>query len=670
MELKVIKGINVKREADFKKLGIFDTADLIRFFPKNYLDLRCRLPLKDAYDNEFALTDGTVISLPNIFTTRSRKNMVKIVCEQDGCTFNVIWFNQPYILKKLQVGKDYLFYGRVSLKRGYTIINPSFEELDKNYRLKGVIPQYPCIKGNISQKVCRDAVKVAINVEKPTTIIPFQLVKKYNLMNLSDAYRTVHNPIDFNSLQTASERIAVEEYFSLISAFKIIKGDNTTVRVNRYNCSKETLLEFISKLPFELTDGQKNAVNEIYHDMKGESVMNRLMQGDVGCGKTAVALISMFIAVESGYQVAMLAPTEVLAKQNYNIVKKYFGPIVTDILTGSLTAREKRLAKDKVRNGFTKILVGTHAILEEDVMFANLSLCICDEQQRFGVSQRSALLNKGNQPDVLVMSATPIPRTLALIVYGDLDITTIKDKPSNRKEVQTNIVPSVKYRDMLQFIVDEIKKGRQAYFVSPKIEGDEEGEMISVTKLYETLSSIMPDVKFALLHGKMKDFEKNAVMQDFKEGKFDALISTTVIEVGVDVPNANVMVIYNAERFGLSQLHQLRGRVGRSDIKSYCFLLSDKESEISKKRLSILTKTTDGFKISEEDFAIRGGGDFMGERQSGKFMHDLGALQYSTEAIFLAKKISDEAFDLKENILEIKKVAIKKYEKLKNITMN
>jgi ATP-dependent DNA helicase RecG len=316
------------------------------------------------------------------------------------------------------------------------------------------------------------------------------------------------------------------------------------------------------------------------------------------------------------------------------------------------------------------ILVGTHAVLQDDVEFKKLSLCVCDEQQRFGVAQRSSLLNKGITPDVLVMSATPIPRTLSLIFYGDLDITTIKDKPKERIEIQTNIVPTEKYNDMLGFINREIANGRQAYFVCPKIEGDEEGAIISVTELFEELKNTLPSVKGGLLHGKMKDKEKNAVMQDFKDKKLDYLVSTTVIEVGVDVPDASVMVIYDAERFGLSQLHQLRGRVGRSDKKSYCFLLTKLKEGLGLERLKILKDNSDGFKISEQDYKLRGSGDFFGDRQSGKFMSDLGSLNYSTESIFLAKKLSDETFDLGLAKEDIKTVAIKKYNKLKDISLN
>ncbi len=670
MELRKIRGINEKRESDLNNLGIFDTADLVRLFPRAYLDLREQQLLKYSYHNDVVLTAGRMLNFPVTRQFR-RGGLVKIVCEQEGFCFSVVWFNQPYVASKLKVGEEYLFYGRVQHKMGETsIVNPSFELCDKVFRLKGIVPQYQ-LKGNLSQKIVRDSVRLSVDIEKPTSIIPVSLQKKYQLTDLYSAFRQVHNPDNFEKLKIASERIAIEEYFALISAFKFIKGGREQVRINNYNCQASELLTFISnRFAFEFTEGQKKAVNDIFADMTSQTVMNRLVQGDVGSGKTAVSMCAIFIAVFSGYQVAMIAPTEVLARQNFNAVKSAFPDYNIGLITGSMTEKEKKAVKNQLENGLINIIVGTHALLQEDVKFKNLSLCICDEQQRFGVAQRSSLLNKGITPDVLVMSATPIPRTLSLIFYGDLDITTISDKPKNRIPIQTNIVPKEKYLDMLRFIEKEILAGRQAYLVCPKIQGDEEGAIISATELYEEICEKLPNVRVALLHGKMKDKEKNLVMTDFKERKTDLLVSTTVIEVGVDVPNASVMVIYNAERFGLSQLHQLRGRVGRSDIKSYCFLLTTLKDGVGLERLKILKDNADGFKISEQDYKLRGSGDFMGDRQSGKFMSDLGCLNYSTESIFLAKKISDETFEKGGSLEQIKLVAIRKYQKLKDITLN
>ena len=670
MELFKIRGINEKREQDLNKMGIFDTAGLIRLFPRAYLDMRSRTPLINAYHNDMVLTCGRISGEPQVRYYR-RGGQVRALCEQEGFYFYVIWYNQPYIAARLKPGEEYLFYGRVRRENGaVSLTNPSFEQCDKAFRLKGIVPQYR-LKGNLTQKAVRDAVRLAVDIEKPASIIPKSICAKYGLPDLYAAYREVHNPTDFDKLKKAGNRIAEEEYFALISAFRIIKGGKEQVRINRYDCTAKDMLAFITlRFPFEFTAGQKAAVNEIFADMTGATVMNRLLQGDVGSGKTAVSMCAIYIAVSSGYQAAMLAPTEVLARQNYAAVKRAFPECNIGLMTGSMTAKEKREMKGALRFGIINILVGTHAILQEDVEFKNLSLCVCDEQQRFGVAQRSSLLNKGVTPDVLVMSATPIPRTLSLIFYGDLDITTISDKPASRKAVQTNIVPAEKYNDMLGFISREVKNGNQAYFVCPKIEGDEEGAVISVTELYEDLVSKMPGVRVGLLHGRMKDKEKEEIMRAFREKHTDVLCSTTVIEVGVDVPDATVMVIYNAERFGLSQLHQLRGRVGRSDKKSYCFLMTSAKNPQSLERLKILESNSDGFKISEYDYKMRGAGDFMGDRQSGKFMNDLGDLNYDTDAIFLAKKMSDEAFEKGENLDAIKQVAVKKYSELKDISLN
>ena len=670
MEITKIKGVNEKREADFNKLGIYDTRDLIKFFPRGYIDLRQKQLLKYAYHNDFVLTTGKVLSMPLSNYSRRRTSIVKVVCEQEGLIYSVIWFNQPYVVNKLKVGEEYLFYGRVQNRLGeISVVNPTFELCEKNFRLKGIVPQYH-IKGSLNQKIVRDSAKLAVDLEKPKSIIPLDLQIKYQLQNLFEAYKQVHNPQSFEQVQVSSNRIAVEEYFALISAFKVIKGDKNQVRINKYDCSSRDLVEFITtRFEFEFTEGQKKAINEIFADMNGGFVMNRLLQGDVGSGKTAVSNCAAFIALKSGYQVVMLAPTEVLARQNYNVIKNLFPDYNVDILVGSTSQKDKKDIKNALKNGIINILVGTHAVLEDDVEFKKLSLCICDEQQRFGVAQRSSLLSKGIAPDVLVMSATPIPRTLSLIFYGDLDITTIADKPKERVPIQTAIVPKEKYGDMLKFIENQVKEGRQAYFVCPKIEGDEEGSVMSVSELYDDLSQRL-SIKVGLLHGKMKDKEKNAVMQAFKDKQIDLLVSTTVIEVGVDVPNATVMVINNAERFGLSQLHQLRGRVGRGDKKSYCFLTTKAIDGVAIERLKVITSTTDGFKISEFDYKLRGSGDFMGSRQSGKFMNDLGSLSYDTESIFLAKKISDEAFESGRMVDEIKQVAIKKYNKLKDIILN
>ena len=667
MRVSALRSIGEKREKEFHKLGIYEVEDLVRFYPRSYLDLRNRETLKTAYHNDMILIACEVNRVTLV--SGGRQKFVKAFCSQDGYPFVAIWFNQPYVAQQLKAG-EYLFYGRVQNKYGQcSLINPTFEPLDQNYRLKGIVPVYS-LKGKLSQKIVRAAVKEALLKVDLTGIIPWELVKKYDLPSLEKAYYQIHNPTDDKEREGASSRIALEEFFALISAFKIIKGGNEEVRLHNYTVTAGEVKEFSRRFGFEFTEGQKQAVNEIFQNLRAPTKMNRLLQGDVGSGKTAVALCGIFMALKSGYRAAYLSPTEVLAEQNYNVLKKYFPDRRVGYLAGGMTAKEKRELKTRLKNGEIDILCGTHALLQEDVEIPDLSFIVCDEQHRFGVAQRNALAEKGVGVDMLVMSATPIPRTLSLIFYGDLDITTIADKPKMRQEISTSIIPESKYNDMLEYIRRETAAGKQAYFVCAKIEDDEEGSLMSVTELYEELQKKLPTVRFALLHGKMKDKEKTEVMTAFKEGRYDCLVSTTVIEVGVDVPNATIMIIYNAERFGLSQLHQLRGRVGRGAEKSYCFLLMGSDSDTARERLGTIKKYSDGFKIAEKDLEMRGSGDFFGTRQSGKTLTDIKNLKYSTSVIFMAKKLSDEAFESRFDTENLRKEAMRKYDKLKDVVLN
>ena len=670
MKLTDIKGISDKRAQDLAKMNIFTPEDLIKHFPRNYLDLRKITPLEKCYNNDIVLTCGKLMTAPKMFTSARKLKCVRVAVEQGLRGFTAVWFNQPYVMSHLRAGEEYLFYGRIKSDfGGVSIINPTFEPVDNNVKLKGIVPVYT-VKGNITQKVVRDAVKSAIFGLDIKSVIPARLSKKYGLENLKTAYIDVHAPSDAETQKNAAERIALEEYFILVSAFRFIKGDRQQIRINQYSCTAADMREFISRFGFEFTEGQKNAVNDIFSDLSSPRSMNRLLQGDVGSGKTAVALCAIYTAVKSGYQAAMLAPTEILAEQNYKIISRLFPEYEVIFLSGSIKAAEKKAIKAKIKSGEARIVVGTHAVLQGDVEFFNLSMCVCDEQHRFGVGQRSALVAKGIIPDVLVMSATPIPRTVSLIFYGDLDITEIKDKPKNRQPVATFLVPERKYEGMLGFIRDTVKGGNQAFCVCPKIEEDEEGTLMSVTELFEELSAKLTGVRVGLLHGKMKDAEKARIMADFKAKAFDVLVSTTVVEVGIDVPNATVMVIYNAERFGLSQLHQLRGRVGRGTDKSYCFLFTRSDDEKSLERLKVLCSSTDGFEIAEKDFEMRGSGDFMGTRQSGRFLNDLGDLVYPPSVIFSAKKLCDDAFSHPEELADLRTHAMDKYERLKDVTLN
>ncbi len=668
MKLSMLRSIGEKREKDFNKLGIYEAEDLVRFYPRAYLDLTERSTLKTAYHNDMVLVACQVNRVMPVSYGNKRK-MVKAFCSQDGFPFTVVWFNQPYVAQKLKSG-EYLFYGRVQNKFGQvSLVNPTFEELDKNYRLKGIVPVYS-LKGTLSQKIVRSAVKEALQKCDLSTVIPWQIVQKYDLPPLEEAYYQVHNPADLQKKDDASERIALEEYFTLISAFKIIKGGKEEVRLHNYTVKASDVKEFSKRFAFEFTDGQKQAVNAIFENLYTPTKMNRLIQGDVGSGKTAVALCGIYMAVKSGFTAAYLSPTEVLAAQNYAVLQKYFPDYRVGYLAGGMTAKEKREMKAALKRGEIDILCGTHAIFQGDVEIPRLSLVVCDEQHRFGVAQRNALAEKGEGVDMLVMSATPIPRTLSLIFYGDLDVTTIADKPKARQGISTSIIPESKYDDMLEYVRRETAAGKQAYFVCAKIDDDEEGAVMSVTELYEELKGRLPTVRFALLHGRMKEKEKAEVMTAFKAGEYDCLVSTTVIEVGVDVPNATMMIIYNAERFGLSQLHQLRGRVGRGAEKSYCFLLMGTDGETARERLLTLKDNSDGFKIAEKDLEMRGSGDFFGTRQSGKMLTDIKNLKYPTQVIFAAKKLSDDAFEGRYADERLRTAALKKYDSLKDVVLN
>ncbi|MGN1103600.1 MAG: ATP-dependent DNA helicase RecG [Candidatus Coproplasma sp.] len=669
MKLTQLKYISDTREKQFEKLGVHSVEELVRLFPRAYLDLTKVNSITELRHNAYALVNCEVISVEA--NNYSRRPYVKAMCRQGNNLFQTIWFNQPYVASKLKNGEEYLFYGRVQNRYGMgaSMVNPTFERADKVTRLKGIIPVYP-LTGTLSQGDVRRAVQQGVTRLDISSKIPYPLQRKYGLTPLREAYIRVHAPDTEQEISVAGERIAIEEYFLLVSAFKIIKGDREVVRTNRYSVTGEDIAEFCHRFPFEFTEGQKGAVREVFADLRSPKTMNRLIQGDVGCGKTAVALTAIYMAVKSGFQAVMLSPTEVLARQNASQIKKYFPEYEVRFLSGSTTAAEKREIKKGLKDGTISIVCGTHAVIQKDVEFKCLSMVVCDEQQRFGVAQRSALTEKGVNCDCLVMSATPIPRTLSLVFYGDLDITTIKEKPRSRQDISTSIVKSNRYNDMLNWIGQQAEQGRQAYFVCPKIEGDDEGTATSVTELCEDLQKALPRLKIGLLHGKMKDKQKEEVMEAFRTKQLHCLVSTTVIEVGVDVPDATIMVIYNADMFGLSQLHQLRGRVGRGSEKSYCFLLSDSQTDQARERLAVVKNNSDGFAIAEADLQIRGGGDFMGTRQSGRILTELKNLRFPVSAIFTAKAISDEAFSGSFDTDELRAAALEKYESLKDVILN
>ncbi len=668
MKLKDLKGIGEKRAAEFAKLGVSSTEELIRYYPRDYLDMTNRVSIREAAHNDMVLVACKLVYVEPL-SARGKYKTVRALLEQGRDNFTAVWFNQPYVAEKLEPGGEYLFYGRV---RNYydriSLVNPTFERIGGNGKLKGLVPVYP-LKSGIPQWLVRDGVRKALSAEEPVSLIPAPLIAKYKLPALGGAFRKIHFPANGKEMRDAAERLAIEEYFTLIAAFKLIKGDRTEARTNRYTVTEREIADFEKRFPFRFTEGQQAAVKAIYDNVTSPQCMNRLLQGDVGSGKTAVALTGIFMAVKSGFQAVYLSPTEVLAAQNYDVLRRTFPDYKVGYLAGACTAKEKRGIKEALANGEIDILCGTHAVLQSDVQFARLAFCVCDEQHRFGVAQRNSLSEKGENLDVLVMSATPIPRTLSLVFYGDLDVTTIPDKPAERIPVSTAIIPPGKYDAMFAWLRQEIGRGRQAYFVCPRIE-DDDGQATSAEELYEKLRNQLPGIRFGLLHGKMREKEKDATMSAFKRKEIDALVATTVIEVGVDVPDATVMIIYDADRFGLSQLHQLRGRVGRGAEKSYCFLLTESESETAIGRLKILRSTSDGFALAEKDLQLRGSGDFLGTRQSGKFLNGIKNLRYSADAIFMAKKLVDEAFERRLDQEKIRAAAMEKYESLKDVVLN
>jgi ATP-dependent DNA helicase RecG len=668
MLLSQLKGISDKREKQFEKLGITSCEQLVRHFPRDYCDLTHIKALSECYHNDIVLTKAQVL---NVEVNRyARRPYVKAYCQQGGLYFVVIWFNQLYVAPKLKP-EEYLFYGRVQNRygMGWQIVNPTFEEAKTNVSLKGILPVYSLSEG-LSQKVMRGAIQQALQKISIVSAIPWQLQKKYGLADLKGAYLRVHQPSSEEDYREGAERIALEEYFLLVTAFGMVKGDREEARLRRYRATPKDIAAFEQRFPFTFTEGQQKAVQDIAADLNGPRRMNRLLQGDVGSGKTAVALTAIYLAAQSGYQAAMLAPTEVLAKQNCDLIQRYLPEFQVAFLSGTTPAAEKRAIKKGLKEGTISVVCGTHAVIQSDVEFADLALAVCDEQHRFGVAQRSSLADKGAGCDVLIMSATPIPRTLSLIVYGDLDITTITDKPKERQTISTSVIPESKQPAMYAYIEEQAKLGHQSYFVCPKIEEDDEGTVMSVTELYEDLQKKMPSVKIGLLHGKMKDRQKEEVMAAFKAKEYDCLVSTTVIEVGVDVPDATIMVIYNAERFGLAQLHQLRGRVGRGRVKSYCFLLSGSDSDGARERLNVLKSNSDGFKIAEMDLQMRGSGDFMGTRQSGRMLTEIKNLKFPASVIFTAKALSDEALSGGYDVSALRVAAMKKYDSLKDIVLN
>ena len=661
LDLSLEKLANIKkaRGAMLKKMGIATVYDLLNHFPKGYEDRSKKKNIIECFDGEKALVRARVKS-KNYRMIRKNLDIIKLSVYDETGKMEITYFNQKYLFSKLTEGEEYLFFGKV--QRGFNkieMVNPVTEKEEKN--TGGITPIYSLTKG-LSQNVFSSFVKsaiLAIDFQTEETL-PDYIKKKYNLCDILFAYKNIHFPLSEYALKLAKERFVFEELLIFELGLLQRKNKNNTNKGIEFHNFKivEKLAEI---LPFELTNAQKRVVREIAKDIKDGKQLNRLVQGDVGSGKTMVALLSMLMAVNSGYQGAIMAPTEILALQHYEEMSKYFEHFgfKVGLLTGSTKKKEKEVILSELKEGKLHVLIGTHALIEKDVEFKNLAMCITDEQHRFGVNQRGKLYSKGNNPHFLVMSATPIPRTLALIMYSDLDVSIIDELPPGRKEVKTIAAKEKDRKSIDKFLLERLKANDQIYIVCPLVEETENSDdslknAVAYSKVIETK---FPDYKVAFLHGKMKNEEKDRIMLDFKKGDIKILVSTTVIEVGVNVPNATVMMIENAERFGLSQLHQLRGRVGRGEKQAYNILLTDNPSKTTLERLKIMAETNDGFKISEKDLKLRGPGDFFGTAQSGfidmkiaNFLTDVKTLNI---VIKEAKNIlkDDPTLDKEENKL-------------------
>lgn len=621
--VQYIKGVGPNRVKLLNLLGIYTIEDLISYYPRAYQDRSKIKKIEELQEGEEALIEAVTLSGVSTFKLRRNMSVSKVQVQDDTGRCLITWFNQDYIKSTIHAKEKYKFYGKVTKKIGQTeMTSPVFDKEGENKNTGKIIPVYPTTK-KLSENAIRQAIENALMLveNELEDNLPEYIKKEYELENLETAVKQIHFPTDFNSLTEARKRLVFEELLTFQLALLSLKNQyDNEIRGIKYS-KQVKMSDVINILPFKLTKAQLKVLEEIDQDMESDKPMNRLLQGDVGSGKTVVAMISAYKAVKSGYQVALMAPTTILASQhivNFNKILNQFG-IKCELLVSSLTKKQKNIVLDKLKNGEIDIIIGTHALLQENVEFKKLGLVVTDEQHRFGVKQRSIIAGKGNNPDILVMTATPIPRTLAIIVYGDLDISVIDELPPNRKKIDTVAVKENMSDRIISFIKKNVDEGRQAYIVCPFVDENEEMEDVkSVEKLAESYKDeIFKDYKVEILHGKMKPKEKDKIMQDFKENKISILISTTVIEVGVDVPNANIMVIENAERFGLAQLHQLRGRVGRGEYKSYCILKYNSNSGRVRERMKIMTETEDGFKIAEKDLELRGAGEFFGTRQHG-----------------------------------------------------
>ncbi len=619
--IQFIKGVGEKRAKVFEKLGIRTVSDLLYHLPRDYEDRSEIKDICELIDGETVCIKGRLTASPRSFRSRNRLIVTQTTVSDGTGIMKITWFNSQFIENQLKGEGEFVFYGTATYKgRNAEMVNPVVEAYDSKGRKTGrIVPIYPLTAG-LSQYMVRSAVDNALSdlEGQIKDVVPKNIAEELNVLPAKDAINEIHNPTERDAFLKARRSLSFEELLVMQTGIQMLKGSR-----HKYYCEAfsdvKCVAEFAKSLPFPLTNAQKRVINEICADLKRNTPMNRLVQGDVGSGKTVVAAAAMYAAVRSGFQAAMMAPTEILAKQHYASFSKMFkdkGVSIVLLLGGRSKAKTEAL--EKIERGEADIVIGTHAILTENVKFSSLALAVTDEQHRFGVKQRAVLSEKGKNVHTLVMTATPIPRTLSLILYGDLDVSVIDELPPGRKEVKTYAVGEGMRNRINKFIASKIQEGRQVYIVCPLVEESEAMTAKAVTEYGESLAKgYFKDYRVDVLHGRMKNREKDAVMERFVSGETDILVSTTVIEVGVDVPNASVMVIENAERFGLSQLHQLRGRIRRGVYDAFCIMFCKSKGEIALERMKIMEETNDGFKISEKDLLLRGPGEFFGVRQHG-----------------------------------------------------
>lgn len=652
-------GIEAKNLKKLEKLGIKSISDALYYFPKAYDDRTNIKKIGELRVEEYVVLKAVLMTI-SAPPTRTGLKMVKCTATDGSGIIEIIWFQMPYLRKSLKIGEEYIFIGQV--KRGYIfqMVNPEFKLSSNQKRLEEgeILPIYSSSK-ELPQNSLRRLIEKILNITLSIIgeNIPEEILKRYRLMERKEALKEIHFPKNNKILEEAKRRFAVEELLILEMGIlqKRFEVDSQNKEKYHLKDNKTLVKSYLSSLPFELTNAQKRVITEIYKDLSNGRIVNRLIQGDVGSGKTAVSMVLLLYMLENSYQGVLMAPTEILAVQHYLSVKDKFEKlgVRVELLTGSFTGKKKLKILEEIKNGDVGIVIGTHALIEENVVFHRLGLIVIDEQHRFGVLQRKALRDKGVLANLVVMSATPIPRSLALSIYGDLDVSVIDQLPPGRKPIRTKWISSdEEITTMYEFIDKKLSQGRQAYFIAPLIEDSEKLSAKSTQELNEEVINYLPNYRVGVLHGKMKNSEKDEIMERFKNKELDILVSTTVIEVGVDVPNSSIIVINNAERFGLSALHQLRGRVGRGQHQSYCFLVSKTDNATSKARLQVMEETQDGFKIAEEDLRLRKSGEIFGTKQSGLSDLKFVDIVHDVKTIKLVKEICYEY--LKENDGEIK----------------